>query len=99
MLGLRLSKEMENRLDILSKKTQRPKSFYGKLALDNCIDQFETSYLEMPCSFCEKPHIPNDITAKVIEDGRKGIGITKYTSWDDFENSLDDFEKRLSDDV
>lgn len=45
MLAVRLSKEMENKLDALSKKTHRSKSYYVKKALSNFLDE-QAEYLE-----------------------------------------------------
>lgn len=41
MLGVRLSKELEERLSNLAKITHRPKSFYVKDALQTYLDEYE----------------------------------------------------------
>ena len=44
MLSVRLPKDMENRIDKLSKSTQRPKSFFIKEALKNYLEDLEDYY-------------------------------------------------------
>ena len=44
MLSVRLTKEMEERIDRLSKSTQRPKSFFVKEALNNYLGDMEEYY-------------------------------------------------------
>lgn len=47
MLGVRLSKETEKRLNALSKKSKRSKSFFVKEALNLYLDNFELFYQEI----------------------------------------------------
>jgi len=44
MLSVRLSKEMEERINRLAKSTQRPKSFFVKEALNNYLNDMEEYY-------------------------------------------------------
>ncbi len=44
VLSVRLTKEMEERIDKLAKSTQRPKSFFVKEALSNYLDDMEEYY-------------------------------------------------------
>ena len=44
MLSVRLPKEMEERIEKLSKATQRPKSFFVKEALANYLEDMEEYY-------------------------------------------------------
>jgi RHH-type transcriptional regulator, rel operon repressor / antitoxin RelB len=45
MLAVRLPAELEQRLDALSKKTGRPKSFYMREALERQLEDIEDTYL------------------------------------------------------
>jgi RHH-type rel operon transcriptional repressor/antitoxin RelB len=45
MLTIRLPAEMENRLNALSKITNRPKSFYVRQALERSLEELEDVYL------------------------------------------------------
>ncbi len=45
MLSIRLSAEVEQRLEILAKETHRPKSFYVREALERSLDEIEDIYL------------------------------------------------------
>ena len=45
MLSIRLPVEMEQRLSVLSKATQRPKSFYVREALERSLEDIEDAYL------------------------------------------------------
>ena len=45
MLSIRLSPEMEKRLDTLAKETRRPKSFYVREAIERSLEQLEDIYL------------------------------------------------------
>jgi RHH-type rel operon transcriptional repressor/antitoxin RelB len=45
MLALRLSPEIEKRLDILAKKTGRTKSFYAREAILRQLEDIEDYYL------------------------------------------------------
>ena len=44
-LSVRVSDKVYDRLNMLSKKTMRPKSFYLNEMLQNYIDEFEDAYL------------------------------------------------------
>jgi len=44
MLSVRLPKEMQERIEKLSKATQRPKSFFVKEALTNYLEDMEEYY-------------------------------------------------------
>ena len=45
MFALRLSKEIEDRLDALAKKTGRTKSFYAREAIIEHLEELEDYYL------------------------------------------------------
>jgi len=45
MLSIRLSPEMEQRLDTLAKETHRPKSYYVREALERSLEEIEDVYL------------------------------------------------------
>jgi RHH-type rel operon transcriptional repressor/antitoxin RelB len=45
MLTVRLPAEMEQRLNILSAATQRPKSFYIREALERSLEDIEDAFL------------------------------------------------------
>ena len=45
MLALRLPEEIENRLDVLAKRTGRTKSFYAKEAILKHLEDLEDAYL------------------------------------------------------
>jgi len=45
MLTIRLPAEMENRLNVLSETTKRPKSFYVREALERSLEDIEDAYL------------------------------------------------------
>ena len=45
MLTIRLSAELEARLNVLARATQRPKSFYVREALERSLDDMEDVYL------------------------------------------------------
>jgi Predicted DNA-binding protein with an HTH domain len=45
MLTIRLPAEMEQRLAVLAKATQRPKSFYVREALERSLEDIEDAYL------------------------------------------------------
>jgi RHH-type transcriptional regulator, rel operon repressor / antitoxin RelB len=47
MLAIRLSPDVEKRLDQLSKKTGRTKSYYAREAIIEYIDDLEDYYLAM----------------------------------------------------
>jgi RHH-type rel operon transcriptional repressor/antitoxin RelB len=44
MLAVRITEEMETRLDELAKLTGRPKSFYVREALQSHLDEIEDTY-------------------------------------------------------
>ncbi|MCD6388015.1 MAG: ribbon-helix-helix domain-containing protein [Desulfobulbaceae bacterium] len=45
MFTMRLSDDMEQRLNFLSKETKRPKSFYVREALERSLEDIEDIYL------------------------------------------------------
>ncbi|MCF6266248.1 MAG: DUF6290 family protein [Desulfuromusa sp.] len=45
MLSVRLSSEMEQRLETLAKETHRPKSFYVREAIERSLEDIEDIYL------------------------------------------------------
>lgn len=45
MLALRLPPEIEERLDLLAKRTGRTKSFYAKMAILQHLEDMEDEYL------------------------------------------------------
>ena len=45
MVAVRLPQEMENRLNVLSRKTGRTKSFYIRQALEEHLEEMEDVYL------------------------------------------------------
>lgn len=45
MLALRLPEEIENRLDVLAKRTGRTKSFYARQAILAHLEDLEDAYL------------------------------------------------------
>ena len=45
MVAVRLTKEIENRLVFLAKKTGRTKSFYIRQALEEHLEEMEDAYL------------------------------------------------------
>ena len=47
ILNMRVSDEVARRLDTLSAKTKRPKSFYLKEMLDEYLAEFEDEYLTL----------------------------------------------------
>jgi RHH-type transcriptional regulator, rel operon repressor / antitoxin RelB len=47
VLTVRVSEEMESRLEALSSKTKRPKSFYVKDMLEKYLDEYEDAYLAL----------------------------------------------------
>jgi len=47
VLTVRVSEEMEKRLDALASKTKRPKSFYVKDMLEKYLDEYEEAYLAL----------------------------------------------------
>jgi len=46
-LNVRISDEIERRLDDLAEKTKRPKSFYIKDMLEKYLDEYEEAYLAL----------------------------------------------------
>jgi predicted DNA-binding protein len=47
MLSIRISDDMSYRIENLSKKTNRPKSFYIKMLLENYFSEIEENYLAL----------------------------------------------------
>ena len=46
-LNVRISDEIERRLEDLAEKTRRPKSFYIKDMLEKYLDEYEEAYLAL----------------------------------------------------
>jgi RHH-type transcriptional regulator, rel operon repressor / antitoxin RelB len=46
-LNVRISDEVERRLEDLAEKTKRPKSFYIKDMLEKYLDEYEEAYLAL----------------------------------------------------
>jgi RHH-type rel operon transcriptional repressor/antitoxin RelB len=46
-LNVRISDEIERRLEDLAEKTKRPKSFYIKDMLEKYLDEYEEAYLAL----------------------------------------------------
>ena len=53
-LNVRISDEIERRLEDLAKKTKRPKSFYIKDMLEKYLDEYEEAYLALDEDLREK---------------------------------------------
>jgi len=47
VLNIRLTDDMAARLDALSEKTKRPKSYYVKEILDRYLEEYEDAYLAL----------------------------------------------------
>jgi RHH-type rel operon transcriptional repressor/antitoxin RelB len=47
MLSIRLPEDLENKLNFLSDKTQRPKSFYIKEALERYMEDMEDTFIAL----------------------------------------------------
>jgi RHH-type rel operon transcriptional repressor/antitoxin RelB len=47
MLSIRLPEELENKLNFLADKTQRPKSFYVKEALERYMEDMEDTFISL----------------------------------------------------
>jgi RHH-type rel operon transcriptional repressor/antitoxin RelB len=47
LLNVRLSDDISDRLEVLSKKTKRTKSFYIRELIDTYFDEIEDSYLAL----------------------------------------------------
>ncbi|MEI9476791.1 MAG: TraY domain-containing protein [Deltaproteobacteria bacterium] len=47
ILNVRVSEEIAKRLEFLSAKTKRPKSFYVKEILENHLEEYEDKYLAL----------------------------------------------------
>lgn len=63
MMTVRLPMPMEKRLDLLSRKTGRPKSYYIREALDEHIEDMEDAYLALE----RLEHPGKSITMKELE--------------------------------
>jgi RHH-type rel operon transcriptional repressor/antitoxin RelB len=68
MLSIRLSEDIDRRLDFLAKKTGRTKSYYAKEAIIEHLEQLEDIYLSL--DRLEKP-------AKIwsLEELEKGLDL------------------------
>ncbi len=47
MLALRLTEDIENRLDLLARRTGRTKSYYAREAILRHLDEIEDAYLAL----------------------------------------------------
>ena len=68
MLGVRLDKDTEERLDILCQKTGRTKSYYAKKAIKEFIEDREDYLLAVARLEEDNPRIP-------FEQVRKELGL------------------------
>lgn len=68
MFCIRLPKDLEKRLDSLSKQTHRPKAFYVREALAEKIDELEDVYIAL--KRLEKPE-----PTSTLEEVRKKLGL------------------------
>ncbi|MFW5614596.1 MAG: ribbon-helix-helix domain-containing protein, partial [Campylobacter hyointestinalis] len=72
-ISVRLDDDLFNSVDILSKSTNRSKSFYIKEALKEYLSTFDNSKYEL-----------NDDTLKSINNIEKGVNLSKkFNSVDD----------------
>jgi RHH-type rel operon transcriptional repressor/antitoxin RelB len=68
MLSLRLSNDIESRLDALAETTGRTKSFYAKEAIVKYLDEMEDTYIAI--NRLEKP-----AKRVSLEDVEKELGL------------------------
>ncbi|ANE32488.1 Ribbon-helix-helix protein%2C copG family [Campylobacter hyointestinalis] len=77
-ISVRLDDDLFNSVDILSKSTNRSKSFYIKEALKEYLSTFDNSKYEL-----------NDDTLKSINNIEKGVNLSKkFNSVDDLMKDL-----------
>ncbi len=66
-LNVRISDEIEQRLDILAEKTKRPKSFYIKDMLEKYLDEYEEAYLALELSEKNAKYYTSKEVKKLLE--------------------------------
>lgn len=67
MLALRLSPEMERRLNNLAKRTGRTKSYYAKLAIEEFLEGQEDYLIAMERLQNKLPTIPLDEVERLLD--------------------------------
>lgn len=75
MLALRLSNQMEERLETLANKTGRTKSYYAKLAIEEFLENQEDYFIAVERLRDNLPSIPfNEVLQKlgIKEDELEG---------------------------
>ena len=70
MLALRLSAEIEERLNVLAHNTGRTKSYYAKLAIEEFLENQEDYYIAMERLQNQLPSIP-------LKEVIKKLGLKK----------------------
>jgi RHH-type rel operon transcriptional repressor/antitoxin RelB len=73
MLSVRISKDMEERLDRLAKKTQRSKGFFVKKALDRYLEDQE-DYIDAVAAYEE--YLATGKKAKSLEELKKEYDLS-----------------------
>lgn len=66
MLGVRLGKETEGRLDVLAKETGRTKSFYAKKAIEDFLEDREDYLLAVARLEENNQRFPFDVVRKEL---------------------------------
>jgi RHH-type transcriptional regulator, rel operon repressor / antitoxin RelB len=72
MLALRLPEEIEDRLDVLSKRTGRSKSFYAREAILEHLEDLEDLYLSEQIVLKIRFGEENVIS---LDEARKNLGL------------------------
>jgi RHH-type transcriptional regulator, rel operon repressor / antitoxin RelB len=72
MLALRLPEEIEDRLDVLSKRTGRSKSFYAREAILEHLEDLEDLYLSEQIVLKIRIGEENVIS---LDEARKNLGL------------------------
>jgi len=70
MLAVRISNEMETRLEELAKLTGRPKSFYVRAALEAHLDEVEDTYTALY-------RLENPTKRWTLDDLESGVDLQK----------------------
>jgi len=70
MLAVRISNEMETRLEELAKLTGRPKSFYVRAALEAHLDEVEDTYTALY-------RLENPTKRWTLDDLENGVDLQK----------------------
>ena len=76
MLGVRLSADLEQRLNKLARETHRSKSYYVKLALIEFLEEQE-DYLAAAANYEE--YLRNSKKSISLEELEKKLGLTNET--------------------